>query len=77
MKQSVKNYEKCHFSTVCAFHAIFFFYIYIYIFEFLFAALQFPVNSADAPLPIPVYLLTNWHLAEACVICFQQHAVRI
>uniref|UniRef100_A0AAZ1XC21 Uncharacterized protein n=1 Tax=Oreochromis aureus TaxID=47969 RepID=A0AAZ1XC21_OREAU len=38
---------------------------------------EFPVNSAVAPLPIPVYLSTNWHLAEACVICFQQHAVRI
>lgn len=25
VKQSVKNYEKCHFSTVCAFHAICFF----------------------------------------------------
>uniref|UniRef100_A0AAX7SK96 Uncharacterized protein n=1 Tax=Astatotilapia calliptera TaxID=8154 RepID=A0AAX7SK96_ASTCA len=38
---------------------------------------EFPVNSAVAPMPIPVYLSTNWHLAEVCVICFQQHAVRI
>lgn len=59
------------------FVVVFFFWFFFHIFEFLFAALQFPVNSAVAPMPIPVYLSTIWHLAEACVICFQQHAVRI
>lgn len=64
-------------SALSVLFMLFLFFFFFYIFEFLFAALQFPVNSAVAPLPIPVYLSTNWHLAEVCVICFQQHAVRI